>query len=90
VPDVYCDQFTIAQSAYGVAFTFSLTYGTPMVPGQAQSNPQAVVRMSLEHAKIMVMLVRRNLKQYELEHLGDAIKLPAGLYRELKLEEQDW
>lgn len=91
VPDFYADQFTMAQSAYGIAFSFNLSPSTPgPMPRQQQSTPQVVVRMSLEHAKIMAMMVRKNLKQYELEHLGDAIKLPRHVLQQMNLSEDDW
>ena len=90
LPDIYCDTMSMAQTAYGVAFTFSLSPSMP-VPGQATPEPQAVVRMSLEHAKVFAMVVRKNLKQYELEHLGDPIRIPAEVLRQLNLsEESDW
>lgn len=91
VPDIYCDQFSVAQSAYGLTLTFSLTPSTPSaIPGQQPAAPQAVVRMSLEHAKVMVMLLRRQLKQYELEHLGDPIKVPAAVLQQLNLSDENW
>ena len=91
VPDVYCDQFNLALSTYGIAFTFLLTPSTPSpVPGQAQATPQVVVRMSLEHAKVLAMMLRRNLKQYELEALGDPIRIPQAILNQLHLSEADW
>ncbi|MDP2935774.1 MAG: hypothetical protein Q8O86_04720 [Dehalococcoidia bacterium] len=91
VPDVYADQFTLGLSAYGVALTFSLNPSTPSpIPSQQHAEPQAVIRMSLEHAKVMIMLLKKNLKQFELEHLGDPIKLPKRLLQELNLDEADW
>ena len=91
VPDVYCDQFTMGQSAYGITFVFSLTHSTPPpATERVKSEPQVIVRMSLEHAKVMAMMIRKNLKQYELEHLGDPIRIPSKLWRELGLPEEDW
>lgn len=89
VPDVYTDQLGIAQSPYGVCITFSLSPRTP-VPGQQQATPQAIVRMSLEHAKIMTMILRKRLKQYELEDLGDPIRIPSQVMRQLGLSNDDW
>lgn len=90
-PDVYADQFTMAQSAYGLAITFAKSSTTPTIPGQAaRGEPQVIVRMSLEHAKMMVMLLRKNLRQYELEHLGDPIRLPRALMEQQSLDEKDW
>lgn len=91
VPDVYCDGISMAQSPYGLAITFSLSPSSPSpLPGQPQPEPQAIVRMSLEHAKVMTMSLRRALKQYELEHLGDSIKVPRAVMQSLNLSESDW
>ena len=45
--------------------------------------------MSLEHAKVMTMMLHKTLKQYELEHLGDSIKISAEVLRQLNLSEED-
>jgi hypothetical protein len=93
-PDIYCDTVSMVHSPFSVAFTFSLSPSTPSPlpgPGQPVAEPQAIVRMSLEHAKMLAMMVRKTLKQYELEHLGDPIKVPAEVLRQLNLsEESDW
>lgn len=91
VPDVYCDQLNLTHSPWGVALTFGLTPNiAPSVPGQHPAETQAIVRMSLEHAKVMAMLLRRVLKQYELETLGDPIKIPLSVLEGLKLSDSDW
>lgn len=90
IPDVYCDQFSLAQSTYGIAFTFALSQTNPPTVGPPTPQPQVIVRMSLEHAKVMAMMVRRHLKQYELEHLGDPIRLPKDVLAGMKLSDADW
>jgi len=45
--------------------------------------------MSLEHAKVMAMLMRRQLKEYEHES-GATIAIPFALYRDLDLSPDDW
>ena len=91
VPDVYSDQFSMAQTPYGITFIFSLTPSNPSaLPGVAQTEPKAIVRMSLEHAKVMAMMIRRNLQQYELEHLGDPIRVPPKILADLRLDQDEW
>ena len=46
--------------------------------------------MSLEHAKIMSMLLRKQLKQYELETLGDPINIPRGILKQLNISLDEW
>lgn len=91
VPDLYTDAFTLAQSPYGVALTFLKTPTLmPGIPGQLQNEPVAVVRMSLEHAKVMAMLLRKQLKQYELENLGDPINIPRAVLQQMNISLEEW
>jgi hypothetical protein len=45
--------------------------------------------MSLEHAKVMAMIMRRTLKDYE-RGTGCPINLPAKLCNEMGLSLEDW
>jgi len=45
--------------------------------------------MSLEHAKIMTMLIRRNLKSYEREY-GIEVAIPHKVYMDLGMSPEDW
>ncbi len=87
--DVYSDQFTVTVGPYGISLTFSLTQPHP-APGQPpQRRDLVTVRMSLEHAKVMAMIVRRQLKNYERENSVE-IPIPYSLYQQLNLAPEDW
>ncbi len=87
-PDVYADQFMITTTLWGAALSFSKMPPHPM-PGQApQGIPQAVVRMSLEHAKVMTMIMKRQLKNYELEN-GE-VNIPVNALNAMGLSREDW
>jgi hypothetical protein len=90
VPDVYVDQLAMAQSPWGLTLTFSQSASTPHPTRPAEGTPQVIVRMSLEHAKAMIMIMRKSLKQYELESLGDPIKIPRAQLAKMDLTEDDW
>jgi hypothetical protein len=45
--------------------------------------------MSLEQAKVLAMMLRRNLKNYEREQ-GLEIALPPQLYAQLGIAREDW
>jgi len=90
VPDIYCDQFSLAMTPYGIAITFSRSPSSPSPMQPVPGEPQAVVRMSLEHLKVLTMLLRRNLRQYELEQLGDTIRVPRAILSQMSLSEEDW
>jgi hypothetical protein len=90
VPDLYTDQVSFAQTPFGIALTFSLSPSNPSPIGQTPAETKVVVRMSLEHAKVMAMVLRKTLKQYELEHLGDPINVPKKVLDASNLDPSDW
>ena len=88
VPDVYTDQFLITSGIWGVAMTFLKSPPHPS-PGQApQPDPQATVRMSLQHAKVVAMMLRKQLKTWERENVEIAI--PNSILNQLGLSPEDW
>ncbi len=90
VADVYCDQFQLQQSPYGVMLLLGVIPSTATGVGPTPMEKRAVVRMSLEHAKVLAMLLRKQLKQYELEHLGENIPIPRSVLQPMNLTLEDW
>lgn len=45
--------------------------------------------MSLEHLKVMVMVLRKNLKGYE-QRTGITIELPFDMLNAMGLSKEDW
>ncbi len=90
VADIYCDQFQLSQGPYGIILILGVIPSTATGVGPVPMDKRAVVRMSLEHAKVLAMLVRKSLKQYELEHLGEAIPLPRAILQQMNLAIEDW
>ena len=87
VLDVYCDGMQIQASPFGLVLHL-----TQMPPTAGTQTPKSVayVRMSLEHAKIVAIMLRRVLKQHE-EQQGGAIVLHPQLYQQLGISRQeDW
>ncbi len=87
VPEVFSDAFEFSFGPYGLAIAFA-SRPVRQVPG-AIPRDEAVVRMSLEQAKILSMLLRRELARYERE-AGIEIALPAEAYQSLGLRPDDW
>jgi len=87
--DVYADQFRVSTNPYGVAITFMLSEAHPAPARPVQSKNLATIRMSLEHAKVMVMLMRKQLKQFE-EANGISIQVPLDVLNQLGLSPEDW
>jgi len=89
VPDVYSDQFRINTTPYGATLAFAKSQ--PDAPaGQApRSKDQVVVRMSLEHLKVMVMVLKKNLRGYE-QRTGITVELPFDMLNSMGLSKEDW
>ena len=87
--DVYADAFQITVTPFGVNMTFSLRDPHPS-PGKLTPGEEVVrVRMSPEHAKVVAMMMVRQLHQYE-RNAGVSIQLPAEVYTQLGIPEEDW
>ena len=68
VPDIYADRFSLALGAFGLAMTFSATEPDPEVAEVGQPPPatsRAIVRTSLIHAKVIALLLLKNIKEWE-------------------------
>src|SRR2546430_17234505 len=88
IPEFYVDQFRMNASPYGTAITFGLASPHPTT-GQPQVQDTVLLRMSLEHMKVMAIILKRNLKPYE-EQTRAAIKTPRGVLNQLGLSQKDW
>lgn len=86
--DIYTDQFNVTTNPYGVTFLLQRTPALPQ-PGQSVNESLGVMRMSLEHAKVFAMLLRRQLKAHE-EEAGFPIRVMPQIMNSLGLSEEDW
>jgi hypothetical protein len=90
IPDIYVDSSRVTVGAYGVNLTFGLAEAHPSQGGVPRTAVDKVrIRMSLQHAKVMAMLLRKQLKLFE-ESASVDIQLPPGLYTGLGIAEEDW
>ncbi len=87
VPDVYCDGTQVLLSPFDLIL--QLTQRAPAV-GTEPPRTVAYVRMSLEHAKVIAIILRKVLKSHE-DQQGSAIVLHPQVYQQLGLSPQeDW
>jgi len=84
VPDVYADSVRFGISAFGVSLAFSASSTTP----RAEAGTVAVVRTSLEHAKALTIILRKQLKNYE-DSNGAPIHLHPNVWKSLSLSKHD-
>lgn len=81
-PEVYTDSFSMAASAYTISLIFAVRAGPVL-------KQQATVHMSPQHAKVMAILFKRQLKIYE-ENAGEII-IPELLIRDKEIDfDRDW
>ncbi len=87
-PELYSDGVQVGLSPFTVILSFTM-----QPAGQTGTMPPlkvANVRMSLEHAKVMAIILRRQLKSFE-ETMGELIPLHPQLYQQLGISRQeDW
>ena len=95
-PDVYSDKVLVAISDWGVSLSFNATkvpLDAPLLDdgtllAKMPSDQKAIVRMSLQHTKAMVMIIKRTMKQWEAEN-GE-IYIPERVYEGLHLSSDEW
>lgn len=89
IPEHYIDQVRVTLGAFGAAMTFGLTAAHPD-PSKMQPPSDVVrIRMSLEHAKVMTMILKRQLKAFE-EQTGVPVNIPRQVYNSSGLSQEDW
>jgi hypothetical protein len=79
-PEFYADQLQIGTNPWGFIFQFGLV-------SEGGPRPVATVRMSPHHAKVMALMLKRIVLQWE-EGMGQAIEFPAQLRSELNLPDE--
>ncbi len=95
IPDIYFDRIQITTSVLGVNIVLGLSDAVVSVPRDASgkivmgNTDLAVVRTSPAHAKLVSMIIRKQLKEYE-EKSKTSIQIPEDVYRELGLNPADW
>jgi hypothetical protein len=92
IPDLYADRLRLTISVFGVNITFGLSNPHPE-PG-SQSDLLDVlemvrVRMSLEHTKIMAMLLKKQIKIYEQQN-ETIVAIPRQVLVDLDLTNETW
>ncbi len=87
--DEYADAFTVSLTPFGANLSFAVREAHPS-PGRApQSQHLGTIRMSVEHLKTMVMIIRRQILSVEQE-TGIKAELPRDILRQLQIPIEDW
>jgi hypothetical protein len=86
-PDVYTDSLGLMVTPFGIVIDVQ-----QRAPVQGTEKPKTVayVRMSLEHAKVLAIQLRKILKSHE-DQQGSPIILHPQLYTQMGISrEEDW
>lgn len=87
-PDIYCDSVQVLVSPFDAIL--DLKQKSPTVGSTEPPKTVAYVRMSLEHAKVFAIMLRKIIKQHE-DQQGSPIILHPQVYQQLGLSPQeDW
>jgi hypothetical protein len=85
---VYSDGLSVGCAPFTVSLLFTISNS----PNRGNQPPRVVadIRMSPEHAKVMAIILRRQLKDFE-EQLGKAIPIHPHVSQQLGLSPmEDW
>ena len=86
VPEAYSDGVQVGLSPFTALLSFTM-----QPTGQTGTMPPvrvATIRMSLEHAKVMAIIMRRQIKAFE-DQMGEPITLHPQLYQQLGISRHD-
>jgi len=87
--DAYTDQFTITITPFGANLSFGVREPHPSAGRQPQSKNLGTIRMSVEHLKTMVMIIRRQILLVEGE-TGVKAEVPNNILNQIGIAPDDW
>lgn len=87
--DVYADQFTLTITPFGANLSFGVREPHPS-PGRApQARNLGTIRMSVEHLKTIVTIIRRQIISVEKQTAVKA-EVPRDILNQLGISPEDW
>jgi hypothetical protein len=88
-PDIYCDGVQIGLTPYDVMIELGRRPAGLPTPANAKPVCVGTIRMSLQHAKVLAIMLRKNLKNYE-DATGPISMHPVLLEQLGISKEEDW
>jgi len=85
LPEYYGDIYYVRTNQWGIAITFSVSPPKDDVDG----HDVCIVRLSHEAAKVLAMLIRKQLKHYEKDN-DTLVAIPSETMKSLDLSPGDW
>ena len=87
--DEYSDQFTVTITPFGANLSFAVVEPHPSQTKAPQTKPLGTIRMSVEHLKTMVMIIRKQILQVEHQQ-GVKAEVPNSILNQLRISKEDW
>ncbi len=87
--EIFADAFTVTVGAWGSSMSFQLREAHPEATSIKQPERLGTVRMSTEHLKAMVFILRRQVLQYE-QSQGVRCDVPTQVLAQMQIPREDW
>lgn len=87
--DLYADQFLVTLTPFGANLSFEVREPHPSTHGAPSSVKLGTVRMSTEHLKVMVMMIRNQVRAVESQS-GVKFEVPTNVLSQLNIALEDW
>ena len=87
--DIYTDAFTVSITPWGSNISFSLREAHPTPAAIREPTLLGTIRMSNEHLKTMVFMLRRQMMQQE-QGSGTQCEVPMQVLNQLGIPREDW
>jgi len=87
--DVYSDQFLVTTTAFGANLSFAVNTPHPEQSKPIAPERLATIRMSMEHLKVMAMVIVKQVKKTE-SSTGVKINVDNRVLNSLSISPDDW
>jgi len=87
--DVYSDQFMVTTTAFGANLSFYVNTPHPEQTKPVAAEKLATIRMSIEHLKVMTMIIVKQVKKMESD-TGIKIALDKRVLNSIGIPPDDW
>ncbi len=87
--DLYADQFVVSTTPFGANLSFGVREAHPTTARAPQTTMHGTIRMSVEHLKIMVYMIRRQVMKAEHD-AGVKAEVAPQILNQLDIHPEDW
>lgn len=87
--DVYANQFLITLTPFGANLSFRVQEPHPSGQSVPASTDLGTIRMSIEHLKTMIMMMRNQVRTIETQS-GVRFEVPTNVLAQLNIAPEDW